>query len=65
MRYRVMVECEDGTHTLRDNPLRWERNLHVITWCVEDTREAADRARAGLHVELNPTARRAWVEEVT
>ena len=62
MRYHVMLECEDGMHVLHSDPLRWERRTHVITWCTEDTPEAAVAALRDLDVERNPTARHAWVE---
>ena len=62
MRYHVMLECEGGTHVLRSDPLCWERRTHVITWCTEETPEAAAQALRDLDVARNPTARRAWVE---
>lgn len=46
--YAVMVRCADGTMSLHgyDDSMHWMRNIHIITWCSEETKEAADQTAA-------------------
>jgi hypothetical protein len=55
MRYHVRMRIPAGSYRLVcGESARWEANLTVITWCTEQTREAAEAIVRDIRPETNP-----------
>lgn len=63
--YDVRIECNSGTLRHSENPLRWEFVLNRMTWCVEESYDAARATLQGL-LDGDPARkniRRGWINE--
>jgi hypothetical protein len=62
-----MLRCLTGTWRLNHNPLAWEREQHVITWCNCQTLPEAEQKVTELRVDeenrFNRNLIAVWWEE--
>jgi hypothetical protein len=62
MTYNVMLRTYTGTIRLYENPLRWEREVHDVTWTTCSSLEEATAVVTDLAPEKNPELIDVWVE---
>ena len=62
MDYNVMLRTYTGTTRLYENPLRWEREVHDVTWTTCRSLPEAAAVVADLAPEKNPALLEVWVE---
>jgi hypothetical protein len=65
MRYDVRLRTFTGTTRLYENPLRWEREVHDVTWTTCESLEEAAAVVKDLAPEKNPALLEVWVEPRT
>jgi hypothetical protein len=63
MRYKVMIRCLTGTWRLHYNPLQWDNEEHVITWCHCESLDEAERTVADIKAGKSRHLRAVWWEE--